>query len=217
MTLNETADEKNYSKPHFFYHSLTQNLCQFWYKCRFDQKVARITIFWNDEIDAFQFLWNSFIFHIEQSQTLSTKFWLGKYLPVWLLWRWQKSVSHLNNGIQIVIGWICWSLIGWCRKPCQKVPIRIWHKLIHFRFFISIKNLSFCIDVACRSIYSENLLEMGHFPRFFWKFHIERLNFLQKSAFYLWTVSVFFLQNSTYFSREFIEWNIIWFSLEWCV
>jgi len=107
------------------------------------------------------------------------KFRSGKYLPVWLLWRWQKSVSHLNNGIQIVIGWICWSLIGWCRKPCQKVPIRIWHKLIHFRFFISIKNLSFCIDVARRSIYSENLLEMGHFPRFFRKFHIERLNFFK--------------------------------------
>ena len=204
MTLNETADGKNYSKPYFFYHSLTQIFLSILIKMPFWSKISQNIHF-------------SFIFHIEQSQTLSTKFWLGKYLPVWLLWRWQKSVSHLNNGIQIVIGWICWSLIGWCRKPCQKVPIRIWHKLIHFRFFISIKNLSFCIDVACRSIYSENLLEMGHFPRFFWKFHIERLNFLQKSAFYLWTVSVFFLLNSTYFSREFIEWNIIWFSLEWCV
>ena len=88
-----------------------------------------------------------------------------KYLPFRLLWRWQKGVSNLNNSIQIVIGWICRPLIGWCRKPCQKVPIRIWHKLIHFRFFIRIKNLSFCIDVACRSIYSENLLEMGHFFR----------------------------------------------------
>ena len=130
---------------------------------------------------------NSFIFQFEKSQTLSTEFWLGKYLPFWLLWRWQKSVSHLNNGIQIVIGWICWSLIGWCRKPCQKVPIRIWHELIHFRFFIGIKNLSFCIDVACRSIYSENLLEMGHLGKNSPKFHIENYVFFRKSPkFHLW-------------------------------
>ena len=191
-----------------FHHLLTQNWCQFWYKCRFDLHVFKMNIFSKMMILIYPNFYEIHSFFILNKVKLwVVKFRSGKYLPVWLLWRWQKSVSHLNNGIQIVIGWICWSLIGWCRKPCQKVPIRIWHKLIHFRFFISIKNLSFCIDVARRSIYSENLLEMGHFPRFFRKFHIERLNFLQKNPtkFYRWTVFAFFLQNSTYFSRDFIE------------